>query len=237
LNDQSLISLRVLGFPVSMGISFPIFMAFLGWASRFDLAEIVIWVVLGTLAILVHELGHAVVMRRFGLESTIRFWMLGGLAVPVDQEAAAGLSNRRWIAIGLAGPAVGLVLGAIGLVLVAALDPHGPIRFTLVIWVFVNLGWGIFNLLPIAALDGGQILQHMTLGLLGERGQAVAALVAIAASAGVALLAYEAGFVYVAIIAVAFGMANPSLYRDLRDGLFRRHESRPIVKPEESAGP
>ena len=233
MNDESPISFRILGFPIGMGFSFLFFMAFLGWVSRFDGSEILIWVALGTVAILLHELGHALVMRRFGLESTIRFWMLGGLAIPNDQEAAGKLSNGRWILVGLAGPGVGLVLGAIGLLVLVLLEPQGALRFTLVIWIFVNLGWGLFNLLPIAALDGGQILQHVTLGLFGNKARTLAALVGIAGSVAVALAAWVAGFGYVALIALIFGVANPDQYQALREAL---SPSRKLGSQEECAG-
>jgi len=74
----------------------------------------VIWVIFGTFAITVHELGHALAFRHYGLESSIRFWAMGGLAIPNDQEAAARLPDRQWLVVSLAGPGVGLVLGSIG---------------------------------------------------------------------------------------------------------------------------
>ena len=106
------ITIRVLGFPITMGWAFPAFLAFLGYISDLSGIELVVWVVFGTFAILVHELGHALAFRRYGLESSIAFWGLGGVTIPNDQGRAARLPDRQWLVVSLAGPGVGLVLGA-----------------------------------------------------------------------------------------------------------------------------
>jgi Zn-dependent protease len=221
------ITFRVLRFPITIGFAFPAFLLILGYISQFEGIELVIWVVFGTAAILLHELGHAVVFRHYGLESSIRFWALGGLAIPDDQVAAANLPDRQMLLVSLAGPAVGLVLGAAGLALgpVVAEQSHG-IRFAVGIWTFVNLGWGIFNLLPISGLDGGHVITELTMVALGERGRAVALAASIVSSALVAVLAVAIGYPYVALIAVMFGLANPYQYRALIDELFPARAAR-----------
>ena len=81
------IKFRILGFPITMSWVFPAFLLFLGYISDLSGTELAVWVVFGTFAILVHELGHAVAFRHYGLESSIAFWGLGGVTNPNDQEA------------------------------------------------------------------------------------------------------------------------------------------------------
>jgi Zn-dependent protease len=215
------LTFRLLGFPITIGVAFPIVLLILGYISRLEGVELVVWVAFGTFAITVHELGHALAFRRFGLESSIRFWSLGGLAIPNDQAAAAVLPDRQWLVVSLAGPAVGLVLGTIGLALqgVVAGQAH-EVRSAVGIWTFVNLGWGIFNLLPITGLDGGSAVAHLLMLALGERGRAFALAASMVFSAVVAVVALANDYAFVAVIAVLFGLANPYQYRLLLEELF-----------------
>ena len=84
MGRSTAMTIRVLGFPITIGVAFPLFMVILGYISRLEGIQLVIWVVFGTFAILVHELGHALAFRRYGLESSIQFWGLGGLTIPND---------------------------------------------------------------------------------------------------------------------------------------------------------
>jgi stage IV sporulation protein FB len=225
---------RILGFPITVGVGLPLFLAFMGYISDFTEVEIVMWVVAGCVAVLLHELGHALAFRHYGLESTIQFWSLGGLTIPTDQAAAVRLRDGQMLLVALAGPSVGLALGVAGLGIEAAVaGQSNGIVFAASIWTFVNLGWGIFNLLPIAGLDGGQILHHFLLAALGRRGRPVAFAASIVASALVAVLAFSAGYIFVALIAVIFGVANPSIYQALFDELFPERARRRLQREAE----
>ena len=227
------IKFRILGFPITMSWVFPAFLLFLGYISDLSGTELAVWVVFGTFAILVHELGHAVAFRHYGLESSIAFWGLGGVTIPNDQVAAVGMDDMDMLVVSLAGPAVGLVLGVIGLALQGPLASQGPdVRSAVGTWTFVNLGWGIFNLMPIGILDGGQALAHLLRLGFGRRGQLFAIAFNIAFSAIVAAVAIANRYMFVALMAVLFGLANPYQYRALFEGVFpkwaerrRRHEA------------
>jgi Zn-dependent protease len=215
------VTFRVLGFPITIGFAFPVVMLALGYLTRLTGIELVVWLAFGTFAITAHELGHALVFRRYGLESSIRFWAMGGLAIPNDQEAAAALPDREWLLVSLAGPSVGLVLGAIGLALEGTVAGQGhEVRSAVAIWTFVNLGWGLFNLLPITGLDGGSAVTHAMRLAFGVRGGAIAIASSMVFSAVVAVFAFTHGLAFVGLIAVVFGLANPFQYRALAEALF-----------------
>ena len=89
-------------------------MAVLGWPNMAGVDEnqrltrIAIWIGVAFVSILVHELGHAVIMRRFGSNARIVLHSFGGLAIP---EGSLGFgrsyhrrSSNEQIYISLAGP-------------------------------------------------------------------------------------------------------------------------------------
>jgi Zn-dependent protease len=180
------------------------------------------WVVLGFIALLLHELGHALAFRRYGVESSITFWLLGGFTVPNDQEAAARRSERQMLAVTVAGPLVGLVIGAMTLAVGVGLHLHDAgdeIREPVFLWLFVNLAWALFNLMPISSLDGGGAVEHLAGAAFGPAGRAIGLAACIVASALIAVAALAVGLYSIAIIAVVFGLLNPGPYRGLFDEL------------------
>jgi Zn-dependent protease len=77
---------RLFGFPVRVHPLFWLVMALFGIGlieSRDGLGvlqEMLLWTVAAFLSILLHELGHAFVMRRYGFESSITLYGFGGYA-------------------------------------------------------------------------------------------------------------------------------------------------------------
>jgi stage IV sporulation protein FB len=214
------ITVRVLGIPVSIGPAIVVGLGVLGVLSRFSGVQLVEWIGLGILALLLHELGHALAFRRFGVPASITFWVLGGLTVPDDLDAAMRLSDRQMLVVVLAGPVVGLVIGAAALAaMVVFRELPRSIREPLFLWMFVNLGWGIFNLLPISSLDGGRALEYLAAALFGRAGRLVGLAAGLVASVLIAVAAAVFGLYSVAFIAVVFGLLNPSPYRELLEAI------------------
>ena len=141
----------ILGFPVELSPSFLILLAivFVWMGGIAGLA--VVALVFGS--VLLHELGHAVVARRLGVQvSGIELNFFGGAAKMV----ALPRSANHEIAIAAAGPAVSLVLAGLGFGLGAVL--HAPL-FVLIGWI--NLVIAGFNLIPALPMDGGRILRAL----------------------------------------------------------------------------
>lgn len=112
-------------------------------------------------SVLLHELGHAMVALRFSVPIRgITLHLLGGAAVMERHPRTP--REELWIAA--AGPAVSLLLGLLGLMLVmatgVALDPRAPgFAALLPYFTFLNLAMAVFNLLPALPMDGGRILR------------------------------------------------------------------------------
>lgn len=209
----------LLGFPVEVDLSFLIVLAFLGYAtlSR-GLAFLAAWVVIAAVSVLVHELGHAVAARAAGAHPHIALVGFGGLTT--FEQPTGGLSRARSIGISLAGPATGLVLGG-GLLLLrrsADLDPFSLGAYALYAGVFVTLGWGLLNLLPILPLDGGNVLVELLPGPPARRIR-LAAVVSIGCAVSAAVVALLAGQVYAALLAGWLAVGNVAAVRVPRPAL------------------
>src|SRR3954468_17809319 len=160
---RALLNFRVFGFPVHVDWTFVLFVGLLGWQPGITLQRLGIWLLLAFLAVLAHELGHAVAARMIGAKPSIALVALGGVTTYVPPKQ---LSRASSLGIALAGPAVGLVLGG-ALVLVGRsvdVEPGGLAEYTLLMAIFTTLGWSILNLLPIVPLDGGQAMRELLPG-------------------------------------------------------------------------
>jgi Zn-dependent protease len=137
-------------------------------------------------------------------------YSFGGLAI------GSSALNNRWqrIAVYLTGPAAGFLLYGLVLLLQSSGDMKQTtplLRGVLFQLEFINLWWGLLNLLPIWPLDGGQVSRDFLGWLIPGQGVraslgisiVVAGLLAVNSflvSQGMTLLPYlEFGSVYLAI--------------------------------------
>ena len=197
---------RLLGFPVTIDLSFLVVMGLLGFSSSASGRDIVVWLLIAPVAVLVHELGHAVLARQTGAAPEIALAGLGGITSYVPPRP---LSRGRQIAIAGAGPLVGLVLGAVLLAVARSLEFEAGSLTEVVLStaVWTTLGWSVLNLLPLLPLDGGQIMRELLPGapVLRERRAAV---VSVVVGVAVAVLAYRAHVVFGAVLAALFVVSN-----------------------------
>ncbi len=146
------------------------FLLFLGWeflskSLRGDIAGafwqgIVFYLLLfGT--VVLHELGHAMAARRYGIRTQdIILLPVGGLARLLGNPGSA----MEELVIALAGPAVNLVLGGLifsVLQLAPELASAGVLGVLLVTWLHINVGLLLFNLIPAFPMDGGRVLRAL----------------------------------------------------------------------------
>jgi len=123
-------------------------------------------------SVLLHEIGHSVVARFFGLPvRAITLHILGGVS-EIEQEPR---TPGREFLVAAAGPLLSLVLGAAGyatLVLVPLPDVAVLLIQALTI---ANLIVGVFNLLPGLPLDGGRIVRAAVWKVTGRQRTATVA--------------------------------------------------------------
>jgi len=170
---------RLFGIGVRVSPWFWIISAAMGWGggpehNEHFLERLLVWIACVFVSILVHEMGHVLVGRLFGSDGHIVLYGMGGLAI------GSNALDRRWqrIAVCAAGPAAGfLLLGLVwgGVFLSGVTEANMPrmalVAFRALVWI--NLVWGLVNLLPVWPLDGGQISRDVCSGLWHERGARV----------------------------------------------------------------
>ncbi len=111
-------------------------------------------------SILLHELGHAIVARREGIEiEGIDLWLLGGVS-KMRGEAHDPEDELRYA---LAGPAVTAVVAAVFGAIALLLPSSTPavVRALIDYQALVNCLILVFNLLPAFPLDGGRVLRSL----------------------------------------------------------------------------
>ena len=166
------------------------------------------WVLVVLTGILAHELGHAFAGRRLGLQPWMQLMAFGGMTGWIRPRP---LTAGQQILISAAGPAVGISIG--GAVLVASFagvfaDASPAVLQVLNYVVWVNLGWGILNLLPILPLDGGHILASVAGLVAGRNGRIAARIFSIVLTVVIGLWALLAGEWWIAILGVVLTYAN-----------------------------
>ena len=186
-----------------------------------------IWLVVVTVSVIVHELGHALLARRFGAAVSMELWALGGLTS--WQAGAQPITASRRAAIAAAGSGLGFLVGgaAFGLWKLAGPDT-GIISLALGWTVWVNLGWGLINWLPIRVLDGGHIFLGIIELLWPVRAGTISDLFFLCSSAAAALAAFRLGFPIAALFAVFM------LAVEIRRWLPLDRRPRPPVRPPPS---
>ena len=156
---------RLFGVPVRLHFTFVVFIAFLLLSARGDqsLMANAITIIAFFASVLLHELGHASVARRYGIRTLeIVMYPIGGVA---RLEKSPKPKEELWIA--LAGPAVNVLiaiaLGAWLLYVNNTLDLGAFLRPTddnlLVRVAAGNLVLAAFNMIPAFPMDGGRVLR------------------------------------------------------------------------------
>jgi Zn-dependent protease len=175
--SQGDLHFSIFGIPVRVHPFFWLVALLMGLHGEPKPLEILIWVAVVFVSILVHELGHALAALAHGFKPWITLYGMGGLASyrPTRHDP------RTQILISFAGPAAGFFLIAVVLSLVHAIG-H-PVYFARAVgfpvWIFfdefdndnlnlllkdlifINVFWGLVNLLPVYPLDGGQISREL----------------------------------------------------------------------------
>jgi Zn-dependent protease/CBS domain-containing protein len=112
-------------------------------------------------SLLVHELAHAVVARRYGVEvEGITLWLFGGVA-RLHGEAHDARAELR---IAVVGPATSLAIGAVSALVAMGLEQVSAPTLVIAVPVWlaaVNGMLALFNLLPAFPLDGGRVLRAL----------------------------------------------------------------------------
>lgn len=162
---------RVAGIEIRIHVTFLLLLIWIGALHYLEghnwrAAALGILFILAVFSVIVlHELGHALTARRFGVRTfDITLLPIGGVA-RLDHIPERPLHE---FLVAIAGPAVNLAIGLILLVLLGTRETapgilqgiSTPAGF-LTRFAFVNLGLALFNLLPAFPMDGGRAFRAL----------------------------------------------------------------------------
>jgi Zn-dependent protease len=160
---------RVFGIQLAVHASFLLLLAYYGydgWASGGLLG--LVWsvglIVLFFVCVILHELGHSLTARRYGVKvPRILLLPIGGMA----EFDRIPRKPSQELLITIAGPAVNFALVAIFLPLAwhgfthnDDIPEYSLINLVEQLWL-ANLFMGTFNLLPVFPMDGGRIFRAL----------------------------------------------------------------------------
>lgn len=171
-------SLRIgsaFGIPIRVHFTFLLLLVYLAWSSsnagQHPLSTVIL-VLLVFVCVLLHELGHALAARRYGIGTRdITIYPIGGIARL--ERMPQGIHE---LVVALAGPAVNLVLFVVLLVATRVVSPSAlqaigqpsfatPLPLVLAV---ANLMLFAFNLVPAFPMDGGRVLRALLSLKLGQ---------------------------------------------------------------------
>jgi len=157
--------LRLFGVPIRLHFTFLlllVFLIFIGIGGKQTGVTTAVYVIALFASVLLHEMGHALVARLYGLKTReIVMYPIGGVSHLERQPTA-----REELLISLAGPVVNLVIAVALFASQRDFLPLETLRVptdaNLIERIAVgNVLLGLFNLLPAYPMDGGRILRSL----------------------------------------------------------------------------
>lgn len=184
--NSSLLIARLFGIPVRVHWTFALLLGWLVFANYQQIGVVnwgaLSWTLLSVSSlfacVLLHELGHALMARRYGVATrSIMLLPIGGLAM-LDSLPE---KPRHELLVALAGPVVNIVLSLVFIPVLLLSVPHdsllhivgfwlqpegnfflqliSPFDYFMVGLVTLNALVALFNLIPAFPMDGGRILR------------------------------------------------------------------------------
>jgi len=215
---------RFLGFPVTIHPFFWLIAVLIGMPHQINnmadaLIRVAVWVAAVFIAIMVHELGHALVFRYvFHVNASITLHGMGGYAAPSHPPHRKRGWRGFWSFILLysAGVGSGFVLAALAYLILNVIPPltaeNNVVVMRISDWLEFIIGigvvWGIFNLLPVFPFDGGQIAREVCCAVMPRRGHRVSLYLSMTCAMVLAMLAVQYRQFFLTIIFGYFAYRN-----------------------------
>ncbi len=198
--------------------------------------EVLIWLLALFVSIVVHEMGHALAFRYYGASSHIVLHGFGGLAIPHGQTWRGTLPD---VVISLSGPGAGFVLATFIIVALRAANIGAAVHFGASIFpswsvglienqqlryfvhdmLYINIYWGLVNLLPVYPLDGGQVSRALFLRYSTGNALRQSLGLSVLVGAAIAFWAFQDQDPYVGLM---FGYLAVTSYQQMQSGGYRR---------------
>lgn len=195
--------------PIRVEPAFWITMALLGfmWNSgggapaNAVLMSMALFVMAGFISILIHELGHALMIKKYKLPTEIVLSSFGGYAT----HPAGILTRKQSFLVTLAGPGIQAAFGFAILFTMQHLDlPNTMIRMFFGYLIVVSIVWAVFNCLPVLPLDGGRMLE----AAMGPRRMKTTLMISMLVAVAACVAGFSYGQPFVGIFMAMFAFQN-----------------------------
>ncbi len=251
-----MIRFRVFGFPVRIHLSFLLILALL-LGSRLSSVSVALWGVSILASVMLHELGHAAAVRRFGGQvESISIYALGGATMWREGDSAfpgwkqflvaaagsgvglfAGLGLYMFVRLGGMGEAGRLLVSLPWRIDLRAADYYGEyLVFMVGSFIWVSVVWGLVNWLPIGGLDGSKMLRAVLVKVLGPSGDLHSRIIGVIVGAGAAVWFWQRGMILAAALVLMFSGADLFSYRRPRQAVSTLRRDPPPLEGPDDAG-
>ena len=207
-----MIQFTLFGIPVRVEPLFWVTTALLGGAlyanNQEDMLRTAMFMLAAFVSVLIHEMGHALTIKKFKLPTNVVLTFMGGYAT----YPPGVLTRTRSFLVTLAGPGVQFAFG-IGVMYLRAYLPVQGMQVDSFFYylVIISLVWAIFNCLPIYPMDGGQMLA----AILGPRRATALHTTGIVTAAAVGIWAIQLNQPFIAIFMGLFAYQNYQFYKQV----------------------
>jgi Zn-dependent protease/predicted transcriptional regulator len=221
------------GTAVKIHVTFILFLTWIGFAAyqrggAIAARDSVLFIVAIFACVVLHEFGHILTARRYGIVADeVTLLPIGGVA-NIDRMPEKPYQE---LLIALAGPSVNVVIAALLFIAAGAIDPitlshvEDPKIGLVERLAVTNLFIAIFNMIPAFPMDGGRVLRaglamwvdwDKATRIAAQIGQAFAFVLGFLGLFGNPLLVFIAIFVYIAAAGEAQMSFMSSATRDVR---------------------
>jgi Zn-dependent protease len=214
--------------PIKVEPQFFLVTIFLSLGRAPDITLMIEWLAVVLFSVLLHEFGHALTGRAFGLEPQIRLYQMGGLT---SWKAGRDLSAAKDVVISLAGPAIGILFGLLVLLFgqTALIFQSRLVFVTYSDLLWVNIGWGLCNLLPILPMDGGRVMATVESSLRKANDRLISHTFSFIAALMIGIAAFNWRALWIGFLGLYFAYLNGSvLWRHLQN--YRDRKLRKILE-------
>jgi len=184
------LTLGIIGFLSVQG--FPMDIALMGTA---------LFVMAGFISILIHELGHALMIQKFKQPTAIVLSSFGGYAT----FPLGSLDRKQSFFVTLGGPALQAAFG----LLIYYLAPHiltqSPLINLFIMFLYqVSIFWAVLNCIPVLPLDGGRMLE----AILGPRKIKTTVTISMFAALAACIIGFTLKQTFLGIFMAMFAFQN-----------------------------
>ncbi len=200
--------------PVRVEPIFWITLGLLGFMSHQGAGDqmlllIALFVMAGFISILVHEFGHALMIKKYNLPTQVVLSSFGGYAT----YPAGVLDRKKSFLVTLAGPLLQALLGIVVLIATPHLGIDGTlIRNFLETLTVISLIWAVLNCVPVLPLDGGRMLESA----LGPKKIKLTVTISMFCAVALCIVGFATGFLFAGIFMAMFAFQNYQMLERLK---------------------